>query len=182
MNFHTKTHYVVSGKVPSDISKTDFRKSIIGYEISRFEIENCLTDRLLHDLRIDTTNPLIDAGPGSVVFMVSGYDDDPREIYLIPEVVTYMRKANESNPCWIYFAAPESGWALNAAYCVLKSSHVSAVNPGHRTLAFLSYEIADFIEAQIDDFYQLCAIARIRRRKLDGHLKLVFRCFGVVVP
>jgi hypothetical protein len=182
MNIHTKTHYVVSGKVPSDISKTDFRKSIIGYEISHFEIENCLTDRLVHDLRVEQNNPLIQAGPGSVVFMVSGYDSDPREIYLIPEVVAFMRKANESNPCWIYFAAPESGWLQNVAYCVLKSSHVSAVNPGHRTLAFLTHEIADFIEAQLDDFYELCSIARIRRRKRDGHLKLVIRGFGVKIP
>lgn len=90
MKIHTKTLTLISGGVPTDIGKTDFRKSIVSYEISRYEIENCLTDRLVHDLRVDPENPIIQAGPGSVIFMVSGFEDDPREIYEIPEFAAYM--------------------------------------------------------------------------------------------
>ena len=35
--------------------------------------------------------------------MISGYDDDPRELYQIPEVVSYIKDLNTKLPFWLYF-------------------------------------------------------------------------------
>ena len=181
MKVITKT-LTVSPNGIKDISKTDFRKSAVGYEIARFEIENCLTERLINDLRVDKDNPLIHAGPGNVVFCVSGYDDDPREIYEIPEFAAYIRKANESAPCWLYYAAPESLWLLNVLFCVTKSAYVSGSRPGYRTLAFSPYEAAEFLCSQLDDCCELSIFAKVIKKKAKTHLKLVFEGFGIQLP
>jgi len=182
MTILTKTHTVISGGVPTDIGKTDFRKSIVSYEISRYEIENCLTDRLVHDLRVDPENPIIQAGPGSVVFMVTGYDSDTRELYDNPQFVAYIRKANESTPCWIYYAAQESYWLQTVVYCISKTAYVSGSRPGYRTLAFSPYEAAGFIDRQLDDCCELSIIAKVSEKKSRKHLKHVFGCFGIELP
>ena len=182
MKIHTKTHTVISGGVPTDIGKTDFANSIVSYEISRYEIENSLTDRLVHDLRVDPENPLIQAGPGNVIFMATGYDDDPREIYEIPEFQKFIRQANESSPCWIYFVAPESLWLQTVVFCISKSAYVSGSRPGFRTLAFSPYEAAGFIDRQLDDCCELSLIAKVTEMKSRKHLKLVFGGFGIELP
>ena len=35
--------------------------------------------------------------------MISGYDDDPRELYQIPEVVSFIKDLNSNLPFWLYF-------------------------------------------------------------------------------
>ena len=37
------------------------------------------------------------------VFLISGYDDDPRELYQIPEVVSFIKDLNCKLPFWLYF-------------------------------------------------------------------------------
>jgi len=38
---------------------------------------------------------------------VSGYDDDPRELYVIPEVRAYFQALSEKWPYWLYFLIPD---------------------------------------------------------------------------
>ena len=176
----TKPHS--AGGIPSTTTPAEMKDSVVMYEISRYEIENGLTDRLVHDMRVDQENSLIQAGIGNVIFMSPGYDDDPREIYEIPEFVTFIRKANKSAPCWMYYAAPESLWVQTVAFCVLKSSHVSGSRPGYRTLAFSPYEAAGFLDSQLDDCCELSIIAKVSEKKSKEHLKLVFKGFGIDLP
>jgi len=176
----TKTHS--ADGIPSTTTPAELKDSVVMYEISRYEIENGLTQRLVHDLRVDPGNPLIQAGIGNIIFMVTGYDNDPREIYEIPEFVAYIRKANKSAPCWMYYAAPESLWVQTVAFCVLKSSHVSGSRPGFRTLAFSPYEAAGFLDSQLDDCCELSIIAKVSEKKSKEHLKLVFKGFGIDLP
>ena len=176
------TKYHSAGGIPSTVTTADLKDSVVMYEISRYEIENGLTDRLVHDLRVDPENPLVQAGIGSVIFMMQDYDDDPREIYEIPEFASYIRKANESTPCWMYYAAPESLWLQTVAFCVLKSAHVSGSRPGFRTLAFSPYEAAGFLDSQLDDCCELSIIAKVSEKKSREHLKLVFAGFSIDLP
>ena len=37
------------------------------------------------------------------VLLISGYDDDPRELYQIPEVVSFIKDLNSKLPFWLYF-------------------------------------------------------------------------------
>ena len=181
MKVITKT-LAISPDGITDIGQADFRKTAVAYEISRFEVENCITDRLVTDLRVDKDNPIIHAGPGNVGFFVSGYDDDPREIYEIPEFVAFIRKANEFAPCWMYYAAPETLWLLNVLFCISKNAYVSGSRPGYRTLAFSPHEAAGFIDRQLDDCCELSIMAKVTEKKSKEHLKLVFAGFGIDLP
>ena len=177
-----KTKYHSAGGLLPTITAADMKNSVVMYEISRYEIENGLTERLVHDLRVDPENPLIQAGIGSVIFMVTGYDIDSRELYDIPEFVAYIRKANEATPCWIYYAAPESYWLQTVVFCISKSAYVSGSRPGFRTLAFSPYEAAGFLDSQLDDCCELSIIAKVSEKKSREHLKLVFAGFSIDLP
>ncbi|MEI6492493.1 MAG: hypothetical protein WCO94_08085 [Verrucomicrobiota bacterium] len=177
-----KTKYHSAGGLLPTITAADMKNSVVMYEISRYEIENGLTERLVHDLRVDPENPLIQAGIGSVIFMVTGYDIDSRELYDIPEFVAYIRKANEATPCWIYYAAPESYWLQTVVFCISKSAYVSGSRPGFRTLAFSPYEAAGFLDRQLDDCLELSIIGNVTEKKSREHLKLVFAGFSIDLP
>lgn len=45
-----------------------------------------------------------------VEFTVDGYNDDPRELYEIPEVVRYLGKLNKIFPYWLFYQLPEGKW------------------------------------------------------------------------
>jgi len=182
MNIISKTHSKASGHEPNDIKETDFRNSVVRYEISRFEIEQSFTERIVHDLRIDKSNPLVYVGPGNVVFFASGYDDDPREIYEIPEFVAFVRKACASSPCWMYFTAPESLWLQTVAFCTLKRSHISGSRPGYRTLTLSICEAMGFLDSQLDDYGRLCDISKVSMKESRKHLELAFQGFGIKLP
>ena len=48
------------------------------YQITRYEIENCLIDRIVQDLRGANKKPLCRCAMGEMTFIVEGYDDDQR--------------------------------------------------------------------------------------------------------
>jgi len=178
MTTHTQILSIVSGKVPADISKTDFRRSLVSYEISRFEIENCLTERLVNDLRVDQKNPFIHAGPGRVIFHVSGFDDDPRELYEIPEFAAFIRQANKTRPCWTYYAAVESRWLQIVAYCTT-AAFQGLPGKGHRMLCLPLEESAKFLRSQLGDHEKLCSLAKVPRKKIKANLKQILQSFQI---
>ena len=89
---------------------TDFSDGVCIYVITKEEIEACDTARLIHDLRPHPNNPLFNAGPGRLTFCVIGYEEGPRDPLLIPAFRTFIRKAEQASPCWVYFAAPDTAW------------------------------------------------------------------------
>lgn len=47
----------------------------------------------------------LDASNGTISLMVSGYDDDPRELYVIPEVRQYFHVLDDQFPYWFHVCA-----------------------------------------------------------------------------
>jgi hypothetical protein len=56
-----------------------------------------------------------------VIMTVAGYDEDPREIYEIPEVRSYWSKVQKRCPNILYFAASEYPPALQAIFACMAS-------------------------------------------------------------
>ncbi len=168
--------------VTTPIAWADFQGATIQYEISHHEIENRLTSRLAHDLRVDPKNPLVIAGPGSIVFSVNGYDDDQRELYQIPKFVRFIRRVNKAAPCWLYFAVPESNWLQVVACSVLRSSRVHRSRSDKKILGFSTAELAHFLDSQVENFYQLSTVANVDKRKAEEHLQSVLGIFGIKYP
>lgn len=168
------------------VKGSDFHNAIIQYEVSRLEVENLITDRLVHDLRPTPDNPMILAGPGRCLFWVSGYDDDPRELFEVPEFVAFVRKVNESSPCWIYFAhpgfskIPASRWLNLIAFCSANNAEVvrqAGIDKFH--FACSEPEIEEFVARQMRDFHAMCSLAKVRRKQIKRCLSEIRECLGI---
>ena len=86
---------------PPDISQ---QSDYIVLQISQEAIQNCDTSEyvtLLHGITGSLQS--FEEGFQKYVFLISGYDDDPRELYQIPEVVSFIKDLNSKLPFWLYF-------------------------------------------------------------------------------
>ncbi len=73
-------------------------------KITQEAIQNCNTSEyvaLLHDAT--GTVQSFENVFQKYVLLISGYDDDPRELYQIPEVVSFIKDLNSKLPFWLYF-------------------------------------------------------------------------------
>ena len=87
--------------IPPDISQ---QSDYIVLQISQEAIQNCDTSEyvtLLHGATGSLQS--FEAAFQRYVFLISGYDDDPRELYQIPEVVSFIKDLNSKLPFWLYF-------------------------------------------------------------------------------
>ena len=74
-------------------------------QISQEAIQNCETSEYVTLLHGATgTVQSFESAFQKYVFLISGYDDDPRELYQIPEVVSFIKDLNSKLPFWLYFA------------------------------------------------------------------------------
>src|SRR5690606_5287263 len=72
------------------LSKEEVTSGLIGDAFDRLSI-------------LSDSDELTQKFKGNVWFYFTGYDDDPREIYQIPECVRFFRKLTESWPYWYHF-------------------------------------------------------------------------------
>ena len=87
--------------IPPDISQ---QSDYTVLQISQEAIQNCDTSEyvtLLHGATGSLQS--FEAAFQRYVFLISGYDDDPRELYQIPEVVSFIKDLNSKLPFWLYF-------------------------------------------------------------------------------
>ena len=87
--------------IPPDISQ---QSDYIVLQIPQEAIQNCDTSKyvtLLHGATGSLQS--FEAAFQRYVFLISGYDDDPRELYQIPEVVSFIKDLNSKLPFWLYF-------------------------------------------------------------------------------
>lgn len=101
----------------------DSERAMIVLEISRREIEDCNISSALESLHVITDSELnVKRFKESLLFQVSGYDDDPRDLPEIPEVRRYFARLNEEWPHWLWFLVRGMGSValLLALLCKVK--------------------------------------------------------------
>ena len=87
--------------IPPDISQ---QSDYTVLQISQEAIQNCDTSEYVTLLHGATGSlQLFEAAFHRYVLLISGYDDDPRELYQIPEVVSFIKDLNSKLPFWLYF-------------------------------------------------------------------------------
>ena len=62
---------------------------------------------------------------GGVSLVIGGYDDDPREIFEIPEVCRYLHEIDREWPFWFFFLNPSDGSLKLAGMCLASAVSVS---------------------------------------------------------
>ena len=87
--------------IPPDIAP---QSDYIVLQVSQENIKDCNTSEYVTLLHGATgTIQSFEAAFQRYVFLISGYDDDPRELYQIPEVVSFIKDLNSKLPFWLYF-------------------------------------------------------------------------------
>ena len=87
--------------IPPDISP---QSDYIVLQISQEAIQNCDTSEyvtLQHGATVSLQS--FEAAFQKYVLLISGYDEDQRELYQIPEVVSFIKDLNSKLPFWLYF-------------------------------------------------------------------------------
>lgn len=88
------THNLYAGLIGS---------KVVVVTITREDIETCNTGPALRSLnRLVDSMESLEASDGTISLLVSGYDNDPRELHLIPEVRTYFQRLDENFPFWFH--------------------------------------------------------------------------------
>lgn len=62
---------------------------------------------------------------GSLSLVIGGYDDDPRELFQIPEVCHYLCGIDREWPFWFFFLAPDDGSIKLVGMCLASAVSVS---------------------------------------------------------
>ena len=87
--------------IPPDISK---QSDYIVLQIPQEAIQNCDTSEYVTLLNGATDSlQSFESAFQRYVFLISGYDNDQRELYQIPEVVSFIKDLNSKLPFWLYF-------------------------------------------------------------------------------
>ena len=87
--------------IPPDITQ---QSDYIVLQIHQEAIQNCNTSEYVTLLNGATGSlQSFEAAFQRYVFLISGYDDDPRGLYQIPEVVSFIKDLNSKLPFWLYF-------------------------------------------------------------------------------
>lgn len=157
-------------------SLPDSAGNYASHQITEDEINTCDTSRLVHDLKADPDNPLVKAGPGQLVLSVKCNSDRPSDIFTKPEFRAFVKKADEQDVCWIYFAMPGSG-ILQMFLAVNGSGKIKEITKDSIELTFSPMDLYLFFPKQVKRYYGLCKLAGISLGAANAHLKALIEPF-----
>jgi hypothetical protein len=92
---------------------------LIHYPLDRKDIEECNISNALKFLTdLLCAREIVMSMKDKIEISVDGYDDDPRELYEIPEVLEFLRRLDDAWPYWILFQHPKFRWLKMLAVCL----------------------------------------------------------------
>jgi hypothetical protein len=98
---------------------------VLRFQVRRKEIERCSTKRALKWLhQLVSTRSIAWENRNSLALEVSGYDQDPRELYQIPEVCSFFKKLHKSWPYWFFFSTHLDQTLTVLECCIAGAEHI----------------------------------------------------------
>jgi hypothetical protein len=116
---------------------------------------------------------------GGFAFTVDGYDDDPREIYAIPEVRKFYAAFHRAWPYWLYFCDLNQDSLKTMVMCCLPS--LAAVSKQGGPLVGVQLdpmELLRFVAEDFEPMNQMCERAELSERAIYDRTKEVMEFFG----
>ena len=114
------------------------------------------------------------------VCCVEGWDDDPREIHLIPEIRRFYSAFHDAWPYWSYFCNLDVDTLRAMTMCCLPSTNTMQVEG--RTQVAVTCDPLDLIQFIKRDFMPMnlmCERAEISEGGIYDRTKAVFEYFGL---
>ena len=114
----------------------------------------------------------------SLALMIEGNDDDPREIYAIPEVRAFYKQLWEVWPYWLYFCNLDSENLMMMVMCCLDSLDALKVKDQSQVKVSISpLEVVRFISSGFVPMNEMCERAGMSERQIFDRTKAVFEYF-----
>lgn len=126
--------------------------------------------------------PDLAALEGQVDFEVLGYEQDPREIYAIPEVRRFFRELDQAWPYWLYFCDLKSNGLRIVMLCCLES--LGVVQRDRDNMAGALYEPTELLQWVAQRFSAMnimCEQARVAESRVIARTDAVFSYFDLPV-
>lgn len=123
-------HQIMSNPLAYGIEKntlSDYMReegpSRLVYLIPREDIEGGVTNDLENFfLYLTSSREIALMYMQKVEFVIHGYDDDPRELYDIQDVIEYLGRLNKIFPYWLFYQFPEGKWLDILLVCLSKGT------------------------------------------------------------
>lgn len=115
-----------------------------------------------------------------MVFGIEGWDQDPRDILIIPEVRRFYSAFHEAWPYWLYFCNLKTETLNMMMLCCLPS--VSAMNVDGQPTVGVKYdrlELLRFVGKDFEPMNDMCGRAGMTERSIYDRSKAVFTYFGM---
>jgi hypothetical protein len=121
-------------------------------DVSRKQVEDCDIDDLLKSLSVYLKNKEnVIKGREKTAISFSGYDDDPRELYEIPEVRKYVSALDAAFPYLFYFCSLSYPTLRVFAMCTCKVTKVAG------GVIFDQKDLQNFLLYHIQYLNELCS-------------------------
>ncbi len=115
-----------------------------------------------------------------LLLMIEGYDDDPREIYAIPEVRTFYQQLWQRWPYWLYFCNLDTENLMMMVVCCLDSLDALKVQGQPQVQVQINpLEVVQFISGGFVPMNEMCERAGMSERQIFERTKAVFEYFNL---
>ena len=114
-----------------------------------------------------------------LVFGVEGWDDDPREIHMIPEVRRFYTALHLAWPYWLYFCNLDVDTLRAMTMCCMPALDVMQVDGQVQVrVACDSVKLLRFVADDFTPMNSMCERAGMSEREIYDRTKAVFEYFG----
>jgi len=116
----------------------------------------------------------------SVILGIEGWDDDPREIHMIPEIRRFYTSFHEAWPYWLYFCNLETDTLRAMTMCCLPSIDVMQTE-GQIQVAVTCdpLDLLNFLKRDFLSMNLMCERAGMFEARIYNRTKAVFEYFGL---
>lgn len=118
----------------------------------------------------------------SFEFCIGGYDDDPREIYSIPEIRDFYRSFHATWPYWLYFCMTDDDaeGLKNMMFCRLDSFATLHVDGRDEVkIEYEAEELSALVRADFPMMIEVCARAEMLDNLIEQRRRAVLNYFNL---
>ena len=115
----------------------------------------------------------------SLALMIEGYDDDPREIYAIPEVRAFYKQLWEVWPYWLYFCNLDTDLMMMVMCCLDSLDALKVQGKPQVQVQINPLEVVQFISGGFVPMNEMCERAGMSEGQIFERTKAVFGYFNL---
>ena len=115
-----------------------------------------------------------------VIFIIEGWDDDPREIHMIPEIRRFYAAFHEAWPYWLYFCNLQVDTLRAMTMCCLPSINVMQAEGQIKVAVTCEpLDLLNFLKRDFMPMNLMCERAGMFEERIYDRTKAVFEYFGL---